>query len=97
MTTIQAIFEIGSQGFDMNVAASAATIAAGAIAVIAAVFQMVRLASAKFTREVTEIVREEIAKATQPIQPGYRNGGESLADISHNIARLLEHAGLDKE
>jgi hypothetical protein len=97
MTTIQAVFEIGNQGFDMNTAASVATVAAGVVAVIAAVFQVVRLASAKFTREVTEIVREEIAKATQPIQPGYRNGGESLADISHNIARLLEHAGLDKE
>lgn len=39
------------------------------------------------------IVRDEVIKATKPIQPGYRNGGESLADISdivHRIAKQLD-------
>lgn len=41
------------------------------------------------------IVRDEVLKATRPIQPGYRNGGESLADISDMVKRIAKHVGLD--
>lgn len=36
------------------------------------------------------VVRDEVSKATKPIQPGYRNGGESLADIAHTVRRIAE-------
>ncbi|MGI9135460.1 MAG: hypothetical protein ACR2JS_00130 [Candidatus Nanopelagicales bacterium] len=39
---------------------------------------------------VRQIVRQEFEKWTKPIQPGYRNGGESLADISHKLDRLTD-------
>ena len=42
------------------------------------------------------IVRDEVLKATRPIQPGYRNGGESLADISDMVKRIAKHVGLDE-
>jgi hypothetical protein len=41
------------------------------------------------------IVRDEVLKATRPIQPGYRNGGESLADIADTVKRIAKHVGLD--
>lgn len=40
------------------------------------------------------VVRDEVRKATQPIQPGYRNGGESLADVAHTVKRIAEKIGL---
>jgi len=41
------------------------------------------------------IVRDELVKATKPIQPGYRNGGESLADVAHTVKRIADKIGLD--
>lgn len=41
------------------------------------------------------IVRDEVLKATRPIQPGYRNGGESLADISDMVKRIAKQIGLE--
>jgi hypothetical protein len=45
---------------------------------------------------VRNVVRDEISKATKSIQPGYRNGGESLADLAYKVDRLIEHVGMDK-
>jgi hypothetical protein len=41
------------------------------------------------------VVRDEVSKATKPIQPGYRNGGESLADVAHTVKRIADKIGLD--
>lgn len=38
---------------------------------------------------IRTIVRQELEKWTKPIQPGYKNGGESLADISHKLDLIL--------
>ena len=38
---------------------------------------------------IRNVVRDEIKKATWPIQPGYRNGGESLADLAQKVDRLI--------
>ena len=46
---------------------------------------------------VLNVVRDEIAKATKSIQPGYRNGGQSLADLAHKVNRLMENAGMDPQ
>lgn len=44
---------------------------------------------------IRAIVRQELEKWTKPIQPGYRNGGDSLSDISHKLDLILrgEHFG----
>lgn len=44
---------------------------------------------------VRNVVRDEIAKATRNIQPGYRNHGSSLADVAHKVDRLIEHVGME--
>lgn len=41
------------------------------------------------------VVRDEVRKATQPIQPGYRNGGQSLADVAFMVKRIADKIGLD--
>ena len=43
------------------------------------------------------IVRDELVKATKPIQPGYRNGGESLADVANNVKRIMARLELEEE
>lgn len=45
---------------------------------------------------VRVVVRDEVSKATKPIQPGYRNGGESLADIAHTVKRIANKIGLEE-
>ena len=42
------------------------------------------------------VVRDEVGKATKPIQPGYRNGGQSLADIADTVSLIAEKIGLEK-
>ena len=37
---------------------------------------------------IRSVVRQEIERYTKTIQPGYRNGGSSLADISAKIDEL---------
>ena len=41
------------------------------------------------------IVRDEVLKATRPIQPGYRNGGDSLADVADTVKRIAKQIGLE--
>jgi hypothetical protein len=45
---------------------------------------------------VRVVVRDEVGKATKPIQPGYRNGGQSLADIADTVSRIADKIGLEK-
>ena len=45
---------------------------------------------------IKNVVRDEIAKATRSIQPGYYNGGESLGDISKKVSRIMDHIGLEE-
>lgn len=50
---------------------------------------------AGFSWVTRAIVRDELAKATKPIQPGYRNGGQSLADIADTVARIAKKIDLE--
>jgi len=43
---------------------------------------------------IRNVVRDEIKKATQPIQPGFRNGGDSLSDVSSKVDRIIEKLGV---
>lgn len=44
---------------------------------------------------IKQIVRDELTAFTRPIQPGYRNGGESLADVAHELRRIHKHLGIE--
>lgn len=44
---------------------------------------------------VRVVVRDEVVKATRPIQPNYRNGGHSLADIADTVKRIADKIGLE--
>lgn len=46
---------------------------------------------------IRSVVRSELASYTQPIQPGYRNGGESLADVAHEVRRIAQHIGIEEK
>ena len=47
-------------------------------------------------QSVAKDLKEDIQKMTQPIQPGYRNGGESLSDLAHEIRRVAKAMGVDE-
>ena len=47
--------------------------------------------------DVRDLLKADIEKATRPISPGYRNGGESLADLAHEIRRLRDHLGIEAQ
>ena len=55
----------------------------GLIALIAKVVRWLdKKRDTRFAEQVKALVEPIIADATQPIRPGYRNGGESLADVA---------------
>lgn len=47
-------------------------------------------------QSVAKDLKEDIQKMTQPIQPGYRNGGESLSDLAHEVRRVAKAMGVDE-
>lgn len=47
--------------------------------------------------EIRDELRDEIKSLTQPIQPGYRNGGESLADVAHHLRRIEDMLTKEEE
>lgn len=67
------------------------------VALIVGILAIISGILAGFSWMTRAIVRDELNKATKPIQPGYRNGGESLADVAHTVQRIAEKIGLDKE
>ena len=46
--------------------------------------------------DVRELLKHDIEQATKPIRPGYRNGGESLADLAHQMKRIQAHLGIEE-
>ena len=84
-----------SNGWDITDLASILGLLVAVCAVVASIWKLFQLAAEKFAREVREIVKDEIAMATLPIQPGYRNGGESLADLAHAVRCIAAKQGVD--
>lgn len=67
------------------------------VGLIATVLAILGIMGAGLVWLVRNVVREEIAKATKSIQPGYRNHGQSLADVAVKVDRLIEYVGMDKK
>ena len=87
-------FDPNANGWDITDLASILGLVLGICAVVASIWKLFQLAAEKFAREVREIVKDEIATATLPIQPGYRNGGESLADLAHAVKAIAAKQGV---
>ena len=84
---LASFFDPNSNGFDIT---DIAAILFFVIAVTGAVTAIARSSA----RMVRRIVKEEVAHATKPIQPVYRNGGQSLADVSAKLDQIVEHLQL---
>ena len=67
------------------------------VGLIATVLAILAIMGAGLVWLVRNVVREEIAKATKSIQPGYRNGGQSLSDVAIKVDALIEYVGMDKK
>ena len=59
------------------------------VGIVATVLGILALMGTGLVWLIRNVVRDEIKKATMPIQPGYRNGGESLADLAQKVDRLI--------
>ena len=66
------------------------------VALIGGVIAIFIAATGALMWYVRVVVRDEVSKATRPIQPGYRNGGDSLADVAANVKRILDKMGMDQ-
>ena len=67
------------------------------VALIVGLLAIISGILAGFSWMTRAIVRDELNKAKKPIQPGYRNGGESLADVAHTVKRIAEKIGLEDD
>lgn len=59
------------------------------VGIVATCLGILALMSTGLVWLIRNVVRDEIKKATMPIQPGYRNGGESLADLAQKIDQVI--------
>lgn len=95
MNFASSFFDPNGNGWDITDLGAMLGLLVAVCAVVASIWKLFQLAAEKFAREVREIVKDEIATATLPIQPGYRNGGESLADLAHAVRCIAAKQGID--
>jgi hypothetical protein len=60
------------------------------VAEVTAVVVIINTIRKRADQRQAERFEQIIAAATQPIQPGYRNGGDSLADVAADVKVLRE-------
>ena len=63
--------------------------------VLAVVDWRIRMHIDKRLLTVRDQLRDDIEKHTRQIKAGYRNNGESLADIAHELRRVRAHLGME--
>lgn len=76
-------FDPNSNGFDIT---DIATVLFFLVALVGAVAGILRFTA----KMIKRVVREELEHYTRPIQPGYRNGGQSLADVAAKVDELIK-------
>jgi hypothetical protein len=64
------------------------------VGIVATVLGILAIMGTGLVWLIRNVVRDEIKKATQPIQPGFRNGGDSLADVSSKVDQIISKLGL---
>jgi hypothetical protein len=89
---LAAFFDPSDNGFDIVDTAQIVGLAVLISGVVAGIFRSNAKRAAAARQAERDAMKRELLDAleerTKPIQPGYKNGGESLADIS-GLARLL--------
>lgn len=65
-------------------------------AIVFSVYRTTNWLLESLREEIKDVVDEKLQHYTQPIQPGYRNGGESLADLAHTVKAMARHLGIDE-
>ena len=88
--TLAGFFDPSNNGWDIG---DVAAILGFVVLAVGAFYGFARW----FSSVIRKIVSEEIQIRTQPIQPGYRNGGQSLADVAAKVDLLVSHLGLEKQ
>lgn len=98
MDILAAFFDPSDNGFDIVDTAQIVGLVVLISGVVAGIFRAnAKRVAADRAAEREQVKRELLAaidERTKPIQPGYRNGGESLADIS-SIGRMLMDRQVD--
>ena len=64
---------------------------------LAALDWRIRASVERHVMTVSKEIKDEVLSATRPIQPGYRNGGESLADVAALTRKIAEKVGIYDE
>lgn len=64
---------------------------------LAALDWRIRAAVQRHVDDVKSEIKKDVIEATRPIQPGYRNGGESLADVAALTRKIAEKVGIYDE
>lgn len=65
--------------------------------VLGALDWRIRGAVERHVADVKSEIKKDVLEATRPIQPGYRNGGESLADVAALTRKIAEKVGIYDE
>lgn len=98
MDIVANFFDPSGNGFDILDTAQLVGLVILVAGTVAGMFRWNSKRVAADRAEEREAVKRELLAAiderTKPIQPGYRNGGESLADIS-SIGRMLMDRQVD--
>ena len=89
---LASFFDVNNNGIDVT---DLAAVLGFLALLVGSVIGLFRWSRTQLREEISAVVRAEIGKATQPIQPGYRNGGESLADVAHTLKRIAEASGIN--
>lgn len=84
--TVIAVGQLPVYHLDLNVARSWAQFLVEVVAVVGLVVAFRK----RSDRRLTERIKELVETRTEPIQPGYRNGGESLGDIAAEVRTVRD-------
>lgn len=85
-TVVAAVGELPTFQVDVNALRSWVQFMAEVAAVVVIINTVRKRADARQVEQFKQLIQE----ATQPIQPGYRNGGDSLADVAQDVRVLRE-------
>mgnify|MGYP006279905081 CR=1 FL=1 len=66
------------------------------VALIGGILTIIDIVVGALLWSIRAAIRDEVVQATQPIQPGYRNGGQSLADVAELVKQIAKKMDLEE-
>lgn len=95
MHILAAFWDPGNDGFDIGDLMLILAVMFGPVLVLIGWIRTV--GKSWLTHEIDKCVETKLKAYTQSIQPGYRNGGSSLTDLSHNLRAIMRQLGVEEE